>query len=59
MSDIPDYIKCIIQKYESATNNTSKRIYINKKENIITFKIKTRYYLELIATETMNLLDNT
>ena len=34
------------------------RIYINKIENRITFKIKTGYYLELLAPETMKLLSN-
>ena len=32
------------------------RIYINKIENRITFKIKTGYYLELLTPETMKLL---
>ena len=32
------------------------RIYVNKIENRITFKIKTGYYLELLAPETMKLL---
>ena len=31
-------------------------IYINKIENRITFKIKTRYYLERLTPETMKLL---
>ena len=37
------------------TVNTSIRIYINKIENRITFKIKTRDYLELLFPETMKL----
>ena len=32
------------------------RIYINKKENRITFKLKTRDYLELLTPGTMKLL---
>ena len=32
------------------------RIYINKIENRITFKIKTGYYLDLLTPETMKLL---
>ena len=34
----------------------SIRIYINKIENRITFKIKTGYYLELLMPELMKLL---
>ena len=33
--------------------------YVNEKENKITFKIKTSYYLELLTPETMKLLGNT
>ena len=35
------------------------RIYTNKIENRITFKIKRRYYLEFLTTETMKLLRST
>ena len=35
------------------------RIYINKIENRITFKIKTGYSLELLTPETMKLLGST
>ena len=34
-------------------------MYINRIENRITFKIKNRYYLELLTPETMKLLGNT
>ena len=34
-------------------------IYVNKIENRITFKIKTRYYLELLMPETVKLLGST
>ena len=40
-------------------DNTSIRIYVNKIENRITFKIKTGYYLEPLTPETMKLLGNT
>ena len=33
-------------------------IYVKKIDIRITFKIKTKYYLELVTTETMKLLDN-
>ena len=37
----------------------SIRIYVNKIENRITFKIKNGYYLELLTSETMKLLGST
>ena len=40
-------------------DNPSIRIYVNKIENRITFKIKTGYYLELLTPETMKLLGST
>ena len=41
------------------TDNPSIRIYVNKIENRITFKIKTRYYLELLMSKTIKLLGST
>ena len=40
-------------------DNPSIKIYINKIENRITFKTKTRYYLELLTPKTMKLLRST
>ena len=34
-------------------------IYVNKKENRITFKIEPGYYLELLTPETTKLLGST
>ena len=34
-------------------------MYINRTENTITFKIKNRYYLELLTPETMKVLGST
>ena len=34
-------------------------LYVNKIENIITFKIKTSYHLELLTLETSKLLEST
>ena len=59
VSDIPDYFECILKKHEAATDNPSIRIYVNKIENGITFKIKTGYYLEPLIPETMKLLGST
>ena len=57
--DIQDYFKYILKKHGTVTDNPSIRIYINKIENKITFRIKTRYYLELLTPETMKILGST
>ena len=36
-----------------------QKIYINKIENRVTFKIKYGYYLELLTPKAMNLLGST
>ena len=41
------------------TVNPSIRIYINKIENRIKFKIETGYYLQLLIRESMKLLGST
>ena len=56
ISDIQDYFEYILKKHSESVDNPSIRIYINKIENRITFKIKTGYYLELLTPETMKLL---
>ena len=43
VSNIQDYFKYIIKKRETMTVNPPIRIYVNKLENSITFRIKTRY----------------
>ena len=48
VSDIQDYFEYILKKHGEKTDNLSIRVYINKIENRITFKIKRRYYLELL-----------
>ena len=48
-----------IQKAWGKTVNPSIKIFINKIENTITFKIKTEYYLELLNPETVKLLGST
>ena len=55
-SDIQDYFEYILKKHSESVDNPSIRIYINKIENRITFKIKSGYYLELLTPETMTLL---
>ena len=56
ISDIQDYFEYILKKHSDNVNNPSIRIYVNKIENRITFKIKSGYYLELLTLETMKLL---
>ena len=57
--DIQDYFEYILKKHNENVDNPSIRIYVNKTENRITFKIQTGYYLELLTPETMKLLGST
>ena len=59
VSDIQDYFEYISKRHGEKTDNPSVRIYVNKRENRITFKIKTGYYPELLTSETMELLAST
>ena len=47
------------KKHGGNIDNPSISVYVNKIENIITFIIKTGYYLELLIPETMKLLWST
>ena len=49
VSDIQDYFKYIFKKHEENIDNPSIRIHVNKIENTITFKIKTKNYLRLLT----------
>ena len=44
VSDIQDYFKYIIMKHEKMTYSSSINIYVNIRENRITFRIKIGYY---------------
>ena len=57
--DIQNYFKYILKKHGENVDNPSVIIYINKIKNRITFKIKSRYFLELLTPETMKLLGST
>ena len=59
ISDIQDYFEYILKKHRENVDNPSTRIYVNKIENVITFKIKNGYYLELLTPEKMKLLGST
>ena len=53
VSDIQNYFEYILKKHGKNIDNPSIKIYVNKIENRITFKIKTGYFLEVLAPETM------
>ena len=55
MSDIQGSFEYILKKHGEKTDNPLVRIYVN----IITFKIKTEYYLRLLTPETMKLFGST
>ena len=54
VSNIQDYFEYIL-----TIDKSSVKIYVNKIENRITFKIKNGYSLELLTPETMKLLEST
>ena len=43
----------------AVTNNPPTRIYVNKIENRITFKIKKKYYLDVLSPQTIKFLGST
>ena len=49
----------ILKKHGENIDNPSVKIYINKNENRITFRIKNGYSLELLTPETRKLLGST
>ena len=59
VSDIQDYFEYILKKHGENIDNPSVKIYVNKIENRITFKIKNGYSLELLTPETKKLLGST
>ena len=59
IAEIQDYFEFIIKKHKTLTKNPPVQIYPNKIKNIIVFKIKTGYKLELLISETMKLLGGT
>ena len=59
LSDIQDYFEYALKKHGEEAVNPSIKMYTNKIENRITFKIKIGYYLELLTTETMKSLGST
>ena len=49
----------MLKKHSESVDNPSIRMYVNRIENRITFKIKSGYYLELLTPEIMKLLGST
>ena len=56
---LQDYLEYIIKTNQTVIDNHPIKIYVTKIENIITFKIKTAHYLELLTLEIMKLLRST
>ena len=48
-----------MKKHGEKTGNLSIRVYLNKIENRITFKIKTGYYPKFLTPETMKWFGST
>ena len=57
--DVQNYFEYIIKKHENLTGNHPVKIYENKIENRITFRIETGYYLQVLTPETIKLLRRT
>ena len=56
VSDIQDYFEYTLKKHGESIDNPSVKIYVNKTENRITFRIENWYSLELLTSETVKLL---
>ena len=59
VSDIQNYFEYFLKKNGENTDKPSIRIYVNKIEKKVTFKIKKGYSIELLTPETMKLLGST
>ena len=59
VSNTQDYFQYILKKHRENIGKPSVKIYVNKIENRITFKIKNGCSLELLTPETMKLLGST
>ena len=57
--NIQVYFEHILKKYGKNIDKPSVKIYVDKTENRITFRIKNVYSLELLTPETMKLLGST
>ena len=50
VSHLQDSFEYFIEKHETVTDSSPIRIYVNKTENIITFRIKIGYHLEHLTS---------
>ena len=57
--DVQDYFEHILKKHGKNIDNPSVKIYVNKIENRITFRVKNGYILELLTPGTMKLWGST
>ena len=53
VSDIQDYFEYIIKKHGTIADKPPVQIYDNKIKNMIVFKVKTGYKLELLTEQTI------
>ena len=59
VSDSQGYFEYILKKHGEKIDNPSIRMYVNKIENIVMFKIRAGYYLERLIIETVKSLKRT
>ena len=59
VSDSQDYFEYILKKHGENIDNPSVKVYVNKIQNRITFKVETGYNVELLTPEKMQLLRST
>ena len=59
VANIQDYFEYILKKQGENIDNPSVKIYINKIESRITFRIKNGHSLEFLTPETMKLFGST
>ena len=59
VSNIQVYFEHILKKHGKNIDKPSVKIYVDKTENRITFRIKNGYSLELLTPATMKLLGST
>ena len=59
VSNIQDHFEYILKKHGENVDRPSVKIYVNKLENRITFKIKNGYSLGLLTPEAMKLVGST
>ena len=59
ISDLQDCFEYILKKHREDIDTPSVQIYVNKIENRVIFKIKNKFSLEPLTSETMKLLGST